>query len=409
MAERTLSPAPWLMGPLVLAALYEPLRLLVSFELPQKLRYGVGGVGGVGGLMNLGDPTYCSSPAGEAGYYCFYRGYMFGLTPFAMVTLAFWIMPSILLAFFPLVKGGKKKWDCESMTLSNVYKWTWGVASFVWFVVPLVYFLGSSFYWTSTYHFLLAISLAAAFPLSWHLSLLPILVSSVPARILGVVGGLRPIHLHKFISKSAFFFAVLHGALELVYLLGNHENVGGFLQLLMSPEGLLYSFGILCLAGFTIQAALSWRKTERVRAWWPYLHRTTSVFVAITAAAHWWPFAIFFQPASALLASEMAVRWCKGLDQDRASSYQMSLSFIGGLLAQLLVLLCIWSWREYEMQKANASVRLAFLFPPLALILGFAAALTMSIGLLRAWQKFQPNTTLDSGVEEGIAQPLLDE
>lgn len=409
MAERALSPAPWLMGPLVLAMLYEPVRLLVTYQLPAKLRYTVGGVGGVGGLMNLGDPSHCSSPAGKAGYYCFYKGYMFGMTPFAIVTLGLWVMPSVALALYSVLTRGKKKQEYEQMSTSSIYKWTWGVASFVWFVVPLVYFLGSSFYWTSTYSFLLAISLAAAFPLSWHVSLLPILASSVPARVLGVVIGLRPLQLHKFISKIAFAFAALHGALELVYLLGNHENVGGFFQLLFSPEGLLYLFGILCLAGFVLQAALSWRKNVRAQHWWPYFHRVAAAFVAITATAHWWPFVILLQPACALLACEAALRWCTRTGNNLATSNQLALAFFWGFVSQILVLLGVWSWREHEMLKVDASVRWAFLYPPLALVLGFVAAFATSVGCLKAWQKSHSHIAAAGSMEEGVTDPLLNQ
>ena len=169
------------------AALYEPLRNALH-----RLGQDVGGVGGVGGLCNMGNPDGCKSLAGQTQNYCFLPGVWSGLTWFAIVVLLAWTCPLFLGALRMSTVSSKRpaegdaaQHDTESHQGQDADPGSAGAASFdvnglltiwsglscLWFATPLTYMLADPFYRSGVVNVILAVALAAAFPLSWHLRL----------------------------------------------------------------------------------------------------------------------------------------------------------------------------------------------------------------------------------------------
>lgn len=200
------------------AALYEALRSTLLFPW---LDEEVGGVGGVGGLTNMRGPhANCSTTAGGASApYCFHPGLVLGFTPFALVLLSVWVLPlavgaaaaarTTVIARPSQVQGGPRR-AAAAVGAFLRQRSTGGVhlaghppidtvhpravtaflaINTLWFVLPLAqYALLDPFFRRSVWHVSLAVSLAAAYPLSWHLSL--VALPSAGARFLPPLLGL---------------------------------------------------------------------------------------------------------------------------------------------------------------------------------------------------------------------------
>ena len=181
----------------------------------------VGGVGGVGGLTNMRGPhANCSTTAGGASApYCFRPGLVLGFTPFALVLLSVWVLPlavgaaaadrTTVIARPSQVEGGPRR-AAAAVGAFLRQRSTGGVhlaghppidtvhpraviaflaINTLWFVLPLAqYALLDPFFRRSVWHVSLAVSLAAAYPLSWHLSL--VALPSAGARFLPPLLGL---------------------------------------------------------------------------------------------------------------------------------------------------------------------------------------------------------------------------
>jgi len=159
---------------LICSALFEPVRNALH-----SLGEEVGGVGGVGGLTNLWNPETCNSAAGKGGAYCFHEGVLLGLTPFACGFLTFWVLPFCIVAFWQqpyhqlarqeLVESESSPPDMKHARKGFCFLWI--SLSILWFATPLAAYCADDFFQQDVYHVILAIAIAAAFPLSWHLSL----------------------------------------------------------------------------------------------------------------------------------------------------------------------------------------------------------------------------------------------
>ena len=202
------------------AALYEPLRWFSTLLFPW-LDEELGGVGGVGGLTNMHGPhANCSTTSGGASApYCFRPGLVLGFTPFALVLLSVWVLPlavgaaaaarTTVIARPSQVEGGPRR-AAAAVGAFLRQRSTGGVhlaghppidtvhpravtaflaINTLWFVLPLAqYALLDPFFRRSVWHVSLAVSLAAAYPLSWHLSL--VALPSAGARFLPPLLGL---------------------------------------------------------------------------------------------------------------------------------------------------------------------------------------------------------------------------
>ena len=99
-----------------LSLIYEPVRLLLVHVLVDWSE--VGGVGGVGGLTNQWFCPPITAPNRTTNYsnapYCFHRGVLLGLTPFAIVVVIFWsllplFVPALWLSLRHKAKGNKRR------------------------------------------------------------------------------------------------------------------------------------------------------------------------------------------------------------------------------------------------------------------------------------------------------------
>eukprot|EP00435_Cladocopium_sp_Y103_P048987 s1925_g14.t1 len=177
------------------SAVYEPLRNALH-------RFGtaVGGVGGVGGLCNMGNPEDCQSLAGITGNYCFYPGVWAGFTSFALVVLLVWTAPLLLGALRMSMKAASEgrqtrersersetseEGSDEAQAVRALLQ-IWSGLSLLWFVVPFGYFIADPFFRKNVYTWILAVAISAAYPLSWHLSLIAMPMSKEVHPLMGL-------------------------------------------------------------------------------------------------------------------------------------------------------------------------------------------------------------------------------
>ena len=260
------------------SALFEPIRNSLW-----PLGDAVGGVGGVGGLTNLHGPLpSCNHTAAYTGLYCFHPGVLGGLSAFAVVTTIIWVAPLLIVAlgFILLRKGEPAEWnekgennppllsDSDAVTdtaqaaaaaaltyekskeLSEVrlnnFKFVFALLSALWFISPLCAFLASDFYRTDAAHAVLGIALAAAFPLSWSLSLVALPMTNLTGPLLGLTKG-HVRRAHMYMATWTGVGAAFHGLGELVYL-ASSRILWSSLDLRYDGENLLYAAGLTTLS-----------------------------------------------------------------------------------------------------------------------------------------------------------------
>jgi hypothetical protein len=147
----------------------------------------VAGVGGVGGLTNQFSTSHCNITNAE-GPYCFYSGWL-GLTPFGGAMLFGCTVPlgvAALTAHY--AAAGRKDPEVPTNELGTKYEelvvpaisLLGSGASALWFLVPLASYASDPFFTQDAWHILLAVSIAAAFPLSWHMSFVAIPSAGAP-------------------------------------------------------------------------------------------------------------------------------------------------------------------------------------------------------------------------------------
>ena len=96
----------------------------------------------------------------------------------------------------------------------------WIAASFVWFLLPAIYYLESPFYHSSWQRVILGICISAAFPLSWHLSFVALPVGAAILRpLVGAWQKRRDFERHhRFLGWSTLVWAGVHAGGEIIYL-----------------------------------------------------------------------------------------------------------------------------------------------------------------------------------------------
>ena len=277
--ERMGSPLAGALKYMVLAsALYEPLRSSLH-----RLEEEVGGVGGVGGLCNMGNPGACKSLAGETGNYCFKPGVFAGLTAFAIVVLLAWSLPIFLACLRTSFMKSPVTEDEPDRDVEHGLLKVWTGLSCLWFAMPFAAMLVDPFY-QSPLGFVLALALAAAFPLSWHLSFLALPVNKAITPLLGIAR-CSVINLHKAIAWRTVFWGSLHALGELIYLMAH----GGFLKIFQlrwqHGENLLYLVGVASALLLLSQALLATVRFSLPK--FKQYHRAMAVVLLLSATAHW--------------------------------------------------------------------------------------------------------------------------
>ncbi|CAE7371510.1 unnamed protein product [Symbiodinium necroappetens] len=369
------------------AGLYEPLRYACW-----RLGENVGGVGGIGGLCNLQNPDECSTFSGHAGSYCFKPGVWAGLTGFAIVVLLVWISPLLLGALRMSVSSSKGETPIEeegrdgdnhrvASAEVGLLVTIWSGLSVLWFAMPLTYMLADTFYQSSFSGVLLAVALAAAFPLSWHLSLLAVPVSQAVGPFIGL-GRQGTIDLHKALGWRTAGWAAIHACGELIYVF----RTSG-LQMLFQLSGengdhLFYLLGLIAALMLLVHTVVAfYRKHPRISKYFKASHRTTASLVLLAATAHWAPFALFLLPSAAAYGAAAATVICSRFGR-KASTPRACLALVAAILGAVAGLLVVWKTRETVMMSRDVGLLLPFIFPPLALLAEVAAAMLVCLPVL---------------------------
>jgi hypothetical protein len=224
------------------AVLFEPMRLAL-FALGDE----VGGVGGIGGLTNQFAPgTACVTKniASRSRFYCFVPGFFAGLTPMAAVTLLCVVLPFLIASSVTIIQGLRSRtrksmsgessiefasegdeaplrqdddssiqteaadvqqFDGNTFRAANqasfvkTVKILWICISILWMLVPLCYFLTSKFYNSSIVGVVLAFSLSASLPLSWHLAMVATPSAGFMGQLMGLGRGTMS-QIHQFLA-----------------------------------------------------------------------------------------------------------------------------------------------------------------------------------------------------------------
>jgi len=347
------------------------MRFLLHDLVPH---FSVGGVGGVGGLTNMANPEDCSSLTGRTGTYCFQPGVLAGFTGFALAVLIAWTSPMLITALW--VSNKPKR---ESEINVETFLKIWSLLTALWFIFPCAWFISDPFFRRDGFGILLAVTVAAAFPLSWHLSLVAVL-STTLSETLGMTRS-STLAVHKVVGYGAAGWAAVHAIGELVYF-SRHGWDFFWKQLSLAKaedgENLLYILGILAFVVFAFHMVLV-QVRKRVSNF-KNLHRAGAALLLLIAAAHWWPFALFLLPAAAgqgfCFASQVAER--AGYPQTQQRKNQ---ALFAALFGSLVGLSLVWILRQRVMQD-GASLLTPFIFPPAAVLAEFISSTLVSLPIL---------------------------
>ena len=380
----------------LLSVLFEPLRMSLW-----RLGDEVGGVGGVGGLTNQFSPSspFCNiSTSGDASQaqYCFRPGWL-GFTPFGGTVLLLTTLPLFVaaLAAHRIASARKDDVGVESgdvavtggphRTVVAAFSILGGSASTLWFLAPLAYYANAPFYQKDVWHMALAISIAAAYPLGWHLSFVAIPSSAAP--FLAPLLGLTPATLktcHVRAAWSTVFWAGVHATGELAYMASQGQLSLIWIHPKKGSDNLTFVFG-LCV--FLILLALTThafsRKLASVAPSFRTLHRAFATVLLLVASAHWWPFAIFLAPAVACAATGFAVGRS---GQPDAGKRNAPLALAAAIVSTLGGICSVWAARQAWMlaHPSQYYTLPVHIFPPMALGLAFVLARGTAVAVLAA-------------------------
>ena len=385
----------------LVSVLYEPLRLAL-WTLGDE----VGGVGGVGGLTNQFSPSATGCNATGTGDdidtevpYCFHEGWM-GFTYFGGIMLLAFTLPlgigAISAYTAALAKKNDNMKDGEAPPAtsgdSTIFFMFWLGASSLWFFVPLAYYTASDFYQKDIWHMILAVSIASAYPLSWHLCF--VAIPSAGMSLLAPLLALEPATLkecHVRIAWATLFWAGVHAIGEIIYMASQSQL---YLFKIKAPSGgsdnLIFIFGLSTFCVLSTQSIHAYaRRHESMAPTFRKIHRVLAVLFLLIAAAHWWPFAIFLAPAVACAATAYAIDSVKQRKSDVSVEVNArhsppramiddaaSLALFAAIGATLLGVSIVWSARQAWMLRHPSDYYsfMVQIFPPAAIILAFALA-----------------------------------
>lgn len=385
---------------LCFSAVYEPVRLALLYG---QSKMEVGGVGGVGGLVNLGNPGAANCVHDFEGKYCYEKGMVGPFTAFACLILACWVGALFVACVLQSILGGKTPSIPAEASAppphpsSNFWIYpVWISLNVVWFMLPFVAFgLGMKEIEGRFARAVLTLALAAAHPLSWSLALVMIPVGGIIPRLMDRDSlDLTWFQFHRLVGYTATFWALLHGFGELAYLVASKRLVHD-LNIHANGENLIYWAGILSLVIMVAHFALVCVR-KRLQ---PFFHRIHSILAALlllAAAFHWWPFALFFVPATSVEGVALASRLWDGQPSIAGgsshgerrpllmtlSSCQAATALTLSLMGSLMGLSVVWMCREKYMVSTGANLRVPFVFPPLSV------AASTSVSVLTSWVYF---------------------
>lgn len=399
-----MKPLAWASFALALgSALFEPMRGSLY-----SLGEAVSGVGGVGGLANEWDPKECGgrSEASRGEFYCFHRGVLFGITPFAWVVMLCCTVPLIAAGSFAGILGPffASRRLCGGLAAGSAVEppaaaepqaeagWppartaflaAWSGLSILWFVVPASAYLSSSFYQKDAYSVILAIALTAAFPLSWHAAFVVLPAADVFAAMIGL-SRRDALLCHKLIAKHMCFWAAIHAAGELIYFVSQGQLLSTF-NVAASGENLLYVFGLALLLLLALQASVA--AARRRVAQFRSLHRAGAGLLLLVASCHWWPFAFFLLPAVAVHATEAAFRGRSRLPSSQHLHQAYGAALAAAAVAAVAATAMLWSLRQRYMARSDAGLALPYCFPPLGLLAGYLLAWAAAASVSCCWPR----------------------
>ena len=183
------------------------------------------------------------------------------------------------------------------------FRTLWNGLSALWFLVPLTYFLADPFFRQDIVNIVLAISISAAFPLSWHLSLVALPLSS--PLLLGLsLPASSLVAIHKFLGYRSAIWGALHAIGEIIYM-----SKTRFQDLSISEakgENLIYIFGLSTAIIFLTHLVVVLVCHMWLGPYFKDVHRVIAVVLLVAATAHWWPFAFFLLPTAAAYGASTA-------------------------------------------------------------------------------------------------------
>mmetsp|Transcript_75161 Transcript_75161/g.140162 ORF Transcript_75161/g.140162 Transcript_75161/m.140162 type:complete len:414 (+) Transcript_75161:148-1389(+) len=383
----------------LLAVLYEPVRQATQHQVEM-----LSGVGGVGGLCNLGSPDDCDRLSGRTGQYCYFPGLIAGFTWFAIAWLALWIAPLVLgalrMASSTCVKPGQgsrgsggeeaqQEPDGTADTSSLQMKWLvelWLAVECLWFFVPFGGFISDPFFRNDFGEVVSAIALAAAYPLSWHLSFVALPMSKVVLPALGVQSSFV-VTFHKLLGWHTAGWGCVHAFGMLTYMVTGEHGLWWNFNLQATGEHLLNTLGLATLCLIIVHASVAaMRKQQWMQPYFKHTHRALAILVLLCATAHWWPFVFFLFPAATVhavsTAGFVAEAWHR-----RPSQSSQGLALLTAFLGAVVALTVVWYFREKHMLSPGVGLISPFAFPPLALLASFASGTSAAILVLMAARK----------------------
>ena len=273
------------------------------------------------------------------GTYCFQPGVLAGFTGFALAVLIAWTSPMLVTALW--VSNKPKR---ESEINVEAFLKIWSLLTGLWFIFPCAWFISDPFFRRDGFGIILAVTIAAAFPLSWHLSLVAVL-STTLGETLGMTRS-STLAVHKVVGYGAACWAAVHAIGELVYF-SRHGWDFFWRQLSLAKaedgENLLYILGIVAFVVFAVHMVLV--QVRKSVSNFKNLHRAGAALLLLIATAHWWPFALFLLPAAAgqgfCFASQVAER--AGFPQTQQRKSQ---ALFAALFGSLVGLSLVWILRQ---------------------------------------------------------------
>lgn len=445
------SPLAWgLWAAVTFAALFEPLRIVLLHSPQDAIE--VGGIGGVGGLANLSGPNRTDDAVCANGFqdkYCYVKGSIGPFTPFAVFSLALWVGPLVLACVAVVLMASPTSTSTSTPTTTptrnnnNSYgmEWLgpiWLGLNLLWFLVPLTTFgLGLKEFSSSFTKGVLALGLAAAHPLSWNLSWVLIPTGGIVSKLVAAANSPKSdpanqwFAFHRLLGYTTAMWGILHGTCEFVYLLQSKERLRKSLwNIARNGEDFLYWCGVLCFVLLSCHAVISVARKTLFRdgALFRKVHHAIAASLLLIAAAHWWPFALFFVPTTAIhgisLADNAYHVWkaqrstatpphpqLSPTPLERLTTGQAAVWLGVSLVASLAGLTLVWMARDAYMSQPTANLSIPFVFPPLSVVASVSASFLVAIGLMVGSESLAHPPALDDdpSSREALADDLQEQ
>lgn len=263
----------------------------------------------------------------------------------------------------------------QSKASDKVWMKAWVFVSWLWFLLPLVQFLWDPFFRSGFVAVACAVSLAAAYALSWHLAFVAIPVSDAVAPCLGVPRS-AVFDFHKKVGWWTAVWGGVHAVGQMIWFID--KGLWTYIKLSSPSDGenMLYIFGMVTASLLLIHTLIaSLRKQQWLASIFKKVHRSLASLVLLAATVHWWPFVLFLLPAVAVHSCTAAETLAAAVGRS-PSAARHSWALVGAFFGGFVGLAAVWSARQTVMSRQDVDMVLPFIFPPLALV---AEALSATI------------------------------